>query len=135
MSFQRSFETKFITDICILLQPLVLILVTLIYLHQFVLQISCFATIENNLLSFSSLFIRLWPNVSYEIECICFKEISVIFLNLSILFILVNILLILSKYRSTFSPYRIQTNFVADCLMRRFSCFSYYRFSYKIFWF
>ena len=51
------------------------------------------------------------------------------------IFILVNILFILSKYRSTSSPYRIQTNFVADCLMRRFSCFSYYRFSYKILWF
>ena len=55
MSFQRSFETKFIPDICIFLQPLVLILVTLIFLHQFVLQISCFATMENNLLSFSKL--------------------------------------------------------------------------------
>ena len=37
MSFQRSIETKFNiwnkSDICILLQPLVLILVTLIYLH------------------------------------------------------------------------------------------------------
>ena len=55
MIFQRSFETKFIPDICILLQPLVLILVTLYYLHYFVLQISCFATMENILLSFSKL--------------------------------------------------------------------------------
>ena len=28
-----------------------------------------------------------------------------------------------------------KTNFVADCFNRRFSCFWYYKFSYKIFWF
>ena len=81
------------------------------------------------------LFIRLLPNVSYVIECICFMEISD-FLNLSIFYIiLVNILFILNKYWSILPPYRIQTNFVADCFNRWFSCFWYYEFSNKIFWF
>ena len=39
----------------------------------------------------------------------------------------------LSKYRSTFPPYRKQSNFVVDCFKRRFSCFRYYEFSDIIF--
>ena len=76
----------------------------------------------------------LLPNVSYIIECICFKEISVIFLILSFFYItLVNILLTLSKYRSIFPLYRIKTNFVSYRFNRRSSCFCYYEFSYKFF--
>ena len=34
-----------------------------------------------------------------------------------------------------FPPYRIKLIFVADCFNRRSSCFWYYEFSFKIFWF
>ena len=40
---------------------------------------------------------------------------------------------ILKKYGSTLPPYRIKTNFVADCFNRRFSCLWYYEFLYKNF--
>ena len=71
--------------------------------------------------------------ISYVIEFM-FQGNFYDFLNLSIFYIiLINILLILSEYRSTFPPYRLQTNFVAACFSRRFYCFWYYEFSYKIF--
>ena len=57
------------------------------------------------------LFIWLLPNVSYVIECISSKEVSVIFRTCQFFYIiLVNFLLILSKYRSTLPPYRIKLN-------------------------
>ena len=78
---------------------------------------------------------RFLPNVPHVSEYL-FSENFCDFLNFLIFYyILVIILLILSKYNSTFTPYRIQTIFVADCFHRRFSCFWYYPFSYKIFWF
>ena len=42
--------------------------------------------------------IRLLPIVTYVIECICFKEISVVFLNLSILYIILLTFCIFSVY-------------------------------------
>ena len=60
-------------------------------------------------------------------ECICFKEISVIFF-VNFLCYFSQFLRILSKYRSIFLPYRVQSDFVADCFNGRFSCFWYYEF-------